>query len=123
MCNNIRHQLDIPKGIEALQEDPHSLHHDEQRLSSGIPAEDHSTSTNVDHSSISLGLFNRIDEGSRMVGCQLLLQVPGVLEQRQGVGHVESHITSMTTQLRGPEHLDQQDPLPWEIWARPIGFM
>jgi hypothetical protein len=24
---------------------------------------------------------------------------------------------------RGLEHLDQSDPLPWEIWARPIRFM
>jgi hypothetical protein len=24
---------------------------------------------------------------------------------------------------RGLKHLDQIDPLPWEIWERPFGFM
>jgi hypothetical protein len=89
----------------------------------GLLTEDHNTSNNVDRNNNSLGMFSRTDQGSRPVGRQLLLQVPGVLDRRKGVGHVESHITSMTAQLRGPEHLDQSDPLPWEIWARPIGFM
>jgi hypothetical protein len=31
--------------------------------------------------------------------------------------------TKLPRNLRGLEHLDQSDPLPWEIWARPIGFM
>jgi hypothetical protein len=39
------------------------------------------------------------------------------------VTHVGSHTTSATAQWRGLEHLDQLDPLSWEIWARPIGFM
>jgi hypothetical protein len=29
-----------------------------------------------------------------------------------GDGHVESHITSVTSQLRGPEQSDNPDPLP-----------
>jgi hypothetical protein len=44
------------------------------------------------------------------VGRQLLLRVPGVLDRRKGVGHVGSHITSVTAQWRGLEHLDQLGP-------------
>jgi hypothetical protein len=58
-----------------------------------------------------------------IVRIHLLLRVPGVLDRRRGVGRVGSHTTSATAQWRGLEHLDQLDPLPWEIWARPIGFM
>jgi hypothetical protein len=57
------------------------------------------------------------------VGIRLLLQVPGLLDRRRGVGRVGSHTTSATVLWRGPGHLDQPDPLPWEIWARPIGYM
>jgi hypothetical protein len=121
--NNIRHQLDIRQDIVASREDPLSLHLGDQCLSSGLLTGDHNISNNVDHNNNSLGLFNRTDQDSRPVGHQLLLRVPGVLDRRRGVGHVGSHTTSATAQWRGLEHLDQPDPLPWEIWARPIGFM
>jgi hypothetical protein len=97
--NNIRHQLDIHQGIEVLREDPRSRHHDDRCLSSGLPTEDHNTNNNVIHSNNSLGLFNRTDQGFRLVGQQLLLRGPGVLDRRPDVGHVESHITSMTVQV------------------------
>jgi hypothetical protein len=84
---------------------------------------DHNISNNIAHSSNSLGLFSRIDQGSRLVGHHLLLRVPGLLGRRRGVGRVGSHTTSVIVLWRGPEHLDQSDPLPWEIWARPIEFM
>jgi hypothetical protein len=84
---------------------------------------DHSISNSVARSSSSLGLFSRTDQGSRPVGRHLLLRVPGLLGRRRGVGHVGSHTTSATVLWRGPECPDQPDPLPWEIWARPIGFM
>jgi hypothetical protein len=121
--SSIRHQLDIHQDIVASREDPLSLHLDDQRLSSRLLTEDHNINNNVDRSNNNLGLFSRTDQGSRLVGRQLLLRVPGVLDRRKGVGHVGSHITSVTTQWRGLEHLDQPDPLPWEIWARPIRFM
>jgi hypothetical protein len=81
------------------------------------------TSSSVARSSSSLGLFSRTDQGFRPVGRCLLLRVPGLLGQRRGVGRVGSHTTSATVLWRGPGRLDQPDPLPWEIWARPIGFM
>jgi hypothetical protein len=123
VCNNIRHQLDIHQDIVASREDPLSLHLVTKCLNSGLLTEDHNTNNNVDRNNNSLGLFSRTDQGSRPVGRQLLLRVPGVLDRRKGVGHVGSHITSVTAQWRGLEHLDQSDPLPWEIWARPIRFM
>jgi hypothetical protein len=83
----------------------------------------HNTNKNVEHNSSSLSIFNKINQGSRLVGHQLLLWVPGILDQRKGVGNVESRITNFTTQWRGPEILDQPDPLSWDIWERPIGFM
>jgi hypothetical protein len=96
---------------------------DDRHLSSGHLIEDHSTSSSVARSSSSLGLFSRTDQGSRPVGSHLLLRVPGLLGRRRGVGRVGSHTTSATVLWRGPEHPDQPDPLQWEIWARPIGFM
>jgi hypothetical protein len=45
---------------------------------------------------ISLGMFNRTDQDFRLVGQQLLLRGPGVLDRRPDVGHVESHITNET---------------------------
>jgi hypothetical protein len=53
----------------------------------------------------------------------LRLREIGVLDQRRGVGSIGRHTTNATVPWRGPERLDQQDPLPWEIWERPIGFM
>jgi hypothetical protein len=109
-------------GILASRGDPLSLHLDDRCLSSGHLIEDHSTSNSVARSSSSLGLFSRTDQGSRPVGRHLLLRVPGLLGRRRGVGCVGSHTTSATVLWRGPECLDQPDPLQWEIWARPIGF-
>jgi hypothetical protein len=120
---NIRHQRDIRRDIVVSREDPLSLHPDDRRLSSGHLIGDHSISSNVVRSSSSLGLFSRTDLGSRPVGRHLLLRVPGLLGRRRGVGRVGSHTTSATIMWRGPECQDQSDPLPWEIWARPIGFM
>jgi hypothetical protein len=113
--SNIRHQLEIYQDIMEPKEDPLSLHLDNQRLSNRLLTKDHNTNNSVDSNNIILGLFSRTNKGSRPVGRQLLLQVPGVLDQRKGVGHVENHITSVTVQLRGPEHMDKPDPLPWEI--------
>jgi hypothetical protein len=84
---------------------------------------DHKTSSVVDRNNNSLGLFSRKYQDSRSVGRQLLLRVPGVLDRRKGVGHLGSHITNVTAQWRGLEHLDQPDPLLWEIWENPIRFM
>jgi hypothetical protein len=89
----------------------------------GTLSRDHNISSSVARSSSSLGLFSRTDLSSRPMGRHLLLRVPGLLGQRRGVGRVGSHTTSTTVLCRGPECLDQPDPLPWEIWARPIGFM
>jgi hypothetical protein len=80
-------------------------------------------SRSVAHNNSSLGLFSRKDQGFRSVGCHLLLRVPGLLGRRRGVGCVGRHTTSATILWRGPEHPDQPDPLPWEIWARPIRFV
>jgi hypothetical protein len=44
------------------------------------------------------------------VGHHLLLQIPGLLGRRRGVGRVRSHTTSVTTLWRGLEHLDQPEP-------------
>jgi hypothetical protein len=121
--SSTRHQRDIRWDIMASRGDPLSLHPDDHRLSSRHLIGDHRISSNVARSSNSLGLFSRTDQGSRPVGRHLLLRVPGLLGQRRGVGRVGSHTTSTTVLWRGPEHPDQQDPLPWEIWARPIGFM
>ena len=120
---DIRHQRDIRRFIVASRGDPRSLHLDDRRLSSGHLIEDHSTSSSVARSSSSLGLFSRTDQDFRPVASPLLLRVPGLLGRRRGVGHVGSHTTSVTTLWRGLEHLDQLDPLPWEIWTRPIGSM
>jgi hypothetical protein len=121
--SSTRHQRDIRRDIMASRGDPLSLHPDDRRLSSRHLIGDHSISSSTARSSSSLGLFSRTDQGSRPVGHHLLLQVPGLLGRRRGVGRVGSHTTSVTILWRGPEHPDQQDPLPWEIWARPIGFM
>jgi hypothetical protein len=123
VCSSIRHQLDIHQDTMASKEDPLSLHLGDQCLSSKILTVDHSTNNNVDRCSSSLGLFSRTDQGSMPVGLRLILWVPGVLDRRKGVGHVGNHITSVTAQWRGPEDLDQPDPLPWEIWARPLRFL
>jgi hypothetical protein len=113
-----------PWDIVASREDPLSLHLDDQHLNSRLLTKDHKyINNNVDCSSNNLGLFSRTDQDSRLVGHQLLLRVPGVLDRRRGVGHVGSHTTNATVQWRGLEHLDQPDPLSWEIWARPIRFM
>jgi glutamate/tyrosine decarboxylase-like PLP-dependent enzyme len=48
-------------------------------------------------------MFNRTDQDIRLVGQQLLPRGPGVLDRRLDVGHVESHITNNTFQLRMPE--------------------
>jgi hypothetical protein len=109
--------------IAASRGDPRSLHLDSRRLSSGPLIEDHSTSSSIARSSSSLGLFSRTDQGFRPVGSHLLLWVPGLLGRRRGVGCVGSHTTSAIVLWRGPERPDQPDPLPWEMWARPIGFM
>jgi hypothetical protein len=53
----------------------------------------------------------------------LLLQIPVLLDRRKCVGRVGSHTTSMIARWRGLDCPDQPDPLPWEIWARPIEFM
>jgi hypothetical protein len=121
--HSIRHQRDIRRDIVASRGDPLSLHPDDRRLSSGHLIGDHNISSNVARSSNSLGLFSRTDQGSRPVGHHLLLRVPGLLGRRRGVGRVGSHTTSVTVLWRGPECPDQPDPLQWEIWARPIGFM
>jgi hypothetical protein len=121
--SSTRHQRDIRRDIVASRGDPLSLHPGDRRLSSGHLIGDHSISSSVARSSNSLGLFSRTDQGSRPVGRHLLLRVPGLLGRRRGVGRVGSHTTSATVLWRGPEHPDQQDPLQWEIWARPIGFM
>jgi hypothetical protein len=89
----------------------------------GLPTEDHNTNNNVVHNNNSLGLFSRTNQGFRLVGQQLLLWGPGVLDRRLDVGHVESHITSVTVWLRGPEQLGHPDTLQLEIWARPTRFM
>jgi hypothetical protein len=120
---DIRHQRDIHRDIVASRGDPRSLHLDDRRLSSGHLIKDHSTSSSVARSSSSLGLFSRTDQGFRPVASPLLLRVPGLLGRRRGTGRVGSRTTSATVLWRGPERLDQPDPLPWEIWARPIGFM
>jgi hypothetical protein len=120
---NIKHQLDIHQDIVASREDPLSLHLGGQRFSSGLLTKDHNTSSNVDRSNNSLSMFSRTNQGSRSLGRQLLLQVPRVMERRKGVRNVGSHITNVIAQWRGSEHLDHSDPLPWEIWARPIRFM
>jgi hypothetical protein len=119
----IRHQRDIRRDVVASREDPLSLHPDDHRLSSGNLIGDHISSSSVAHSSTSLGLFSGTDLGSRSVGRHLLLRVPGLLGRRRGVGRVGNHTTSVTVLWRGLECPDQPDPLPWEIWARPIGFM
>jgi hypothetical protein len=121
--SSTRHQRDIRQDIVASRGDPLSLHPDDRHLNSGHLIRDHSISSSVARNSSSLGLFSRTDQGSRLVGRHLLLRVPGLLGRRRGVGRVGSHTTSVTILWRGPEHPDQQDPLPWEIWARPIGFM
>jgi hypothetical protein len=120
---SIRHQRDIRWDTVASRGDPLLLHPDDRRLSSGHLIKDHSTSSSVARSSSSLGLFSRTDQGFRPVDNHLLLEVPGLLGRRRGVGHVGSHTTSATVLWRGLGHPDQSDPLPWEIWARPIGFM
>jgi hypothetical protein len=61
------------------------------------------TSTTTSPTTTVLGLFSRTDQDLRLVGQQLLLRGPGVLDRRPDVGHVESHITSETVQLRRPE--------------------
>jgi hypothetical protein len=120
---DIRHQQNIRRFIVASRGDPHSLHLDDRRLSSGHLIEDHNTSSSVARSSSSLGLFSRIDQDFRPVASPLLLRVPGPLGQRRGAGRVGSRTTSATVLWRGPERPDQPDPLPWEMWARPVGFM
>jgi hypothetical protein len=55
VCNNIRHQLDIHQDIEALREDPLSLHLGDQCLNNRLLTEDHNTNNNVDHNNNSLG--------------------------------------------------------------------
>jgi hypothetical protein len=115
---SIRHQRGIRWDIMASREDPLSLHLDDHRLNNGHLIRDYSTSkcvacssSSVTCSSSSLGPFNIIDWGSRPVGHCLLLWVPGLLGQRRGVGRVGSHTTSATVLWRGPERLDQSDPL------------
>jgi hypothetical protein len=73
---SIRHQRDICQNIVASIGDPLSLHPDDRRLSSRHLIGDHIFSNNVTHNNISLGLFSRTDQGSRLVGHHLLLQVP-----------------------------------------------
>jgi hypothetical protein len=121
--SSTRHQRDIRRDIVASRGDPISPCPDDHRLSRGYLIREHSISSSVTCSSSSLGLFSRTDQISRPVGHHLLLRVPGLLGQRRGVGRVGSHTTSATVLWRGPECLDQSDPLQWEIWARPIGFM
>ena len=116
MCNNIRHQPDIHHDIVASRGDPLSLYLSDQCLSRGHLIGDHCINN-------SLGLFNRTNQDSRSVGCHLLLWVPRVLDQRRGVGRVESHTANVTTQWKGLECPNLPDPIPWEIWARPIRFM
>jgi hypothetical protein len=120
--SSTRHQRDIRWDIVASRGDPFSPHPDDRHLSSGHLTGDHSIGSNVAHNNNSLALFNITDQGSRPVGRHLLLRVPGLLGRRRGVGCVGSHTTNATVLWRGPERPDQQDPLPWEIWARPIGF-
>ena len=120
---SIRHQRGICRDIVASRGDPLFLHPDDRRLSNIHLIKDHSTSTSVACSSSSLGLFSRTDQGFRPVGSPLLLWVLGLLGRRRGVGRVGSHTTSVIFLWRGPEHPDQPDQPPWEIWARPIGFM
>ena len=118
-----RHQRDLCWDITASRGDPLSLHLDDRRLSSGHLIEDRNISSSVALNNNSLGLFNRTEQGSRPVGRHLLLRVPRLLGRRRGVGRVGSHTTSATVLWRGPRCPDQPDLLPWEIWARPIGFM
>jgi hypothetical protein len=120
---DIRHQRDIRRDIVASRGDPGSLHLDDRRLSSRQLIEDHNTSSSVARSNSSLVLFSRTDQDFRSVASPLLLRVPGLLGRRRGVGRVGSRTTSATVLWRGPERPDQPDPLPWEIWARPIGYM
>jgi hypothetical protein len=57
------------------------------------------------------------------VGQQLLFWGQEYWTEEVDDGHVESHLTSKTVQLKGPERSSQQDTLPWWRWERPIGFM
>jgi hypothetical protein len=120
---SIRHQRDIRRDIVASRGDPPSLHLDDHCLISDHLIGDHNISSSVACNNNRLGMFSRTDKGSRLMGHHLLLRVPGLLGRRRGVGCVGSHTTSVTVLWRGPECLDQPDPLQWEIWARPIGFM
>jgi hypothetical protein len=77
------------------------------------------TSTTTDN----LGLFNRTYHDHKMLDKKLLLRGPGAMDRRLDVGHVVSHITNETIQLRRLDRPDHQDPLQLDIWARPIGYM
>jgi hypothetical protein len=120
--SSTRHQRDI-RGISWLPEGIH-FHYTPMTDASAVDTlSGTTTSATTSPAASSLGLFSRTDQGSRPVGHHLLLRVPGLLGRRRGVGHVGSHTTSATVLWRGPERPDQPDPLPWEIWARPIRFM
>jgi hypothetical protein len=71
--NNTKHQRDIHRGIVASRVDPLSLHPGDHRLSSGHLIGDHSINNTVSRSSNSLSLFSSTNQGSRPVGCHLLL--------------------------------------------------
>ena len=68
---SIRHRREIRRDIVVSKGDPRSLHLYDHRLSSRHLIKDHSSS--------SLGLFSRTDQGFRPVGSHLLLRVPGLL--------------------------------------------
>jgi hypothetical protein len=121
--SSIRHQPYIHPDIVASKEDPLSLHLDDRHLSSRHLIRDHSINNSIDCNNSGLVMFSRIDQDSRSVGHHLLLWVPVLLDQRRGLGSVRSHTTSAIAMWRGLEHPDHPDPLLWEIWARPIGFM
>jgi len=123
VCCSIRHQQDICHDIMASRVDPLSINLGDQCLSSGLIIGEQNINNNIDRINNSLGPFNRTNRDSRLVGRQLLLGVQGELDKKRSVGHVGRHTTSVTAQWRGLKDLYHPNPLSWEIWARPIGFM
>jgi hypothetical protein len=65
--SSIRHQLYIHQDIMASREDPLSLRLDDQCLNNGLLTEDHNTNNNIDPNKNSLGMFNRTNQGFRLV--------------------------------------------------------
>jgi hypothetical protein len=122
--SSTRHQRDIRQDIVASRGDPLSLHLDDHRLSSGHLIGDNSISSNIAHNNNQFRPVQQNRLGFQAGGPSSSTSGTRTTRPKKGCWTCgEPHYQRDCPVERTRLHPDHPDPLPWEIWARPIRFM